>query len=51
MFGREVRKLRQPVPVYAVHLGPGQRDEIIRELAALGMPNVQIGRFGTPYEF
>jgi ribonuclease BN (tRNA processing enzyme) len=51
MFGREVRKLRQPVPVYAVHLGPGQRDEIIRELAALGMPNVQVGRFGTPYEF
>jgi cAMP phosphodiesterase len=50
-FAQEVRKLRRPVPVYAVHLGPGDRDEIIRELEALGLPQVQVGRFGTPYVF
>jgi ribonuclease BN (tRNA processing enzyme) len=51
LFAEEVRKLRRPVPVYAVHLSPGDRDEIIRELAELKLPNVQVGRFGTPYQF
>jgi cAMP phosphodiesterase len=51
LFGQEVNKLRRPVPVFAVHLNPGERDEIVKELEALGRPNVQVGRLGTPYQF
>jgi ribonuclease BN (tRNA processing enzyme) len=50
-FGTEVRKLKKAVPVFAVHISPGDRDEVITELAALGLDNVQVGRFGSAYEF
>jgi len=51
LFGEEVRKLRRPVPVYAVHISPGDQGEVVKELAELGLPNVQVGRFGTAYQF
>ncbi len=50
-LGTEVRKLKKSVPVFAVHISPGDRDEIIAELAELGLDNVQVGRFGSVYEF
>jgi cAMP phosphodiesterase len=49
LFGREVAKLNRPVPVIAVHLKARYRDEIVAELRALGLPNVEIGRFGSAY--
>jgi ribonuclease BN (tRNA processing enzyme) len=51
LFGQEVRKLSRPVPVVAVHLKARFRAEIAAELAALGLPNVEIGRYGTPYDW
>lgn len=50
-FAREVAKLARPVRVIAVHLKPRYRDEVVRELEALGLPGVEVGRFGRPYEF
>ena len=50
-FAAEVAKLDRPVPVYAVHLKSRFRDLIVRELEALGLPDLHIGRFGTAYNF
>ena len=50
-FAAEVRKLRRPAAVIAVHIKPRFREQVIRELLALGLPNVQIGRIGTAYVF
>ena len=49
LFGREVRKLTRSVPVVAVHLKARYRAEIAAELKALGLPNVEIGRYGHEY--
>jgi ribonuclease BN (tRNA processing enzyme) len=51
MFAREIKKLKQPVAVYAVHLKARFRAEVIKELLRLGMPALQIGQFGKPYTF
>jgi ribonuclease BN (tRNA processing enzyme) len=51
LFGIEVGKLARPVPVIAVHLKARFRDQIVAELAALGLPNVELGRHGTAYEW
>jgi ribonuclease BN (tRNA processing enzyme) len=50
-FGREVRKVRRAVPFLAVHIHPRGREQVVRELEALGLPQVQVGRFGVPYRF
>jgi ribonuclease BN (tRNA processing enzyme) len=50
-FGAEVRKVRRSVPFLAVHLFPKSRDQVVRELGDLGMPNVEVARFGVPYDF
>lgn len=50
LFGREVAKLNRPVRVVAVHLKSRYRGEIIAELGALALPNVEIGRYGQAYE-
>jgi ribonuclease BN (tRNA processing enzyme) len=50
-FLAEVRKLQRPVPVIAVHLHPRHRRQVIKELRALKLSNLQIGRFDWPYEF
>jgi ribonuclease BN (tRNA processing enzyme) len=49
LFGREVRKLTRPVPVVAVHLKARYRAAITAELHALGLPNIEIGRYGHEY--
>jgi cAMP phosphodiesterase len=49
LFAEELRKLHQPAAVVAVHLKARYRDQVIQEIQALGMPQVEIGRFGKPY--
>lgn len=51
LFGLEVRKLHKPVPVIAVHIKARFRDEVVAELAALGLANVEVGQFGREYEW
>jgi ribonuclease BN (tRNA processing enzyme) len=50
LFGEEARKLgRDDIDLIAVHIKPRFREEILRELEALGLPNLAIGRFNEPY--
>jgi ribonuclease BN (tRNA processing enzyme) len=41
-FAGEVRKLRAAVPVYAIHLKARCQDQLLRELAALRLPQVTV---------
>jgi ribonuclease BN (tRNA processing enzyme) len=41
-FAGEVRKLRPGVAVYAIHLKPRCREQLIGEIAALGLPQVAV---------
>ena len=51
-FAGEVKKLDRPdVPIYAVHIKPKFVEQISSELAALGIPSVEICRPGRTYEF
>ena len=50
-FAAEVAKLDRPVPVYAVHLKSRFRDRILRELEALGLPDLRIAHCGAAYQF
>ncbi len=50
-FGAEARKLRHAAPVIAVHVKARFRAQVVNELHALGLPSLQIGRFGHPYHF
>lgn len=49
LFGVEVRKLEQPAAVIAVHLKARYRAEILAELSALHLPNLEIGALGKAY--
>jgi cAMP phosphodiesterase len=51
LFAAEVRKLTRPVRLIAVHLKPRFRAQVIAELNAQGLPNVEIVRPGHVYEF
>jgi ribonuclease BN (tRNA processing enzyme) len=42
LFAGEVRKVRPGVAVYAIHLKPRCRNELIDELAALKLPNLTV---------
>lgn len=42
LFAGELRKVRAGVPVYAIHLKARFRDQILRELADLHLPNIQV---------
>jgi ribonuclease BN (tRNA processing enzyme) len=50
-FARETQKLKRPARWIAVHIHPRYREQTIRELEALGIPGLEIGRFGVPYVF
>jgi ribonuclease BN (tRNA processing enzyme) len=50
-FAREVGKLSRPVPVLAVHIKSRFREQVVAELRALNLPNVEVARFDVPYEF
>lgn len=50
-FAREVKKVKVPVKFFAVHIKARFREAVIKELQALKLPNVEIAKFGTAYEF
>jgi ribonuclease BN (tRNA processing enzyme) len=50
-FAAEARKLSVPAALIAVHIKARFHDQVVKELLALGLPNVEIGQFGKPYTF
>jgi ribonuclease BN (tRNA processing enzyme) len=53
-YGEEVRKLNdgtRKIPFYAVHLKARFREQVAKELADLGLDEIQVARFGVPYVF
>jgi len=51
LFAAEVRKLRRPARVIAVHISPRFYPQVVEELRALGLPDLEIGEPGKTYEF
>lgn len=51
MFGHEVAKMPAAVKIVAVHIKVRYRDEVIRELHALELPNLEIGECEKEYDF
>jgi ribonuclease BN (tRNA processing enzyme) len=50
-FALETHKLHSPVPFYAYHLKPRYVSQLVSELEALGMPNLNIASPGRTYSF
>jgi hypothetical protein len=48
---KETEKLRRAVKWIAVHLYPPHRDRIVTELEELGLPRLEVAKFGVPYVF
>jgi ribonuclease BN (tRNA processing enzyme) len=51
LFAVEVRKLKHPALVVAVHLSARVRRQVVREMRALDLPNLEIVRLGKAYQF
>lgn len=51
LFRRELEKLERNVPVFAVHLKAATREQTAEELAALGVPHLEIVTPGREYRF
>ena len=51
LFATEVRKLTRSVRLLAVHVKPRFREQVLAELSALGLPNLEVIRAGHTYEF
>lgn len=51
LFAAELGKLKPGTPVIAIHIKPAFEPQILTELAALKLPQLQIGQPGTVYEF
>jgi len=51
MFAREVAKMPRGARVIAVHIKVRYREQVIRELEALDLPNLEIGECEKNYEF
>jgi cAMP phosphodiesterase len=49
LLSAELRKLDREVEVYAVHIKPTNREEVIRQIAALGDRRVSIGEVDREY--
>jgi cAMP phosphodiesterase len=47
----DLKKLDRDVEIYAVHIKPTNRDQVIRQLAELGDPNVRVAEIGRTYEW
>lgn len=50
-FAREVKKLSRDVTLLAMHIKPAFRQQILKELEALALPNVALATSGVNYEF
>jgi ribonuclease BN (tRNA processing enzyme) len=51
LFAGEARKLCRPARLIAVHISPRFYPEVVRELLALGLPDLEIGEPGKTYCF
>lgn len=51
MFAGELKKLKVPAQVIAIHIKTAFDEQIKKELAELNLPNVEIGEPGKTYEF
>jgi ribonuclease BN (tRNA processing enzyme) len=51
LFAREVGKVRRPVRFFAVHINARSFHRVVRELRALGLPNLEIAEPGKTYSF
>ena len=51
MFASELKKLKQPARVIAIHIKTAFDEQIKKELTALNLPNIEIGEPGRTYEF
>jgi len=47
----ELDKLRNDVPIIAIHIKIAFEPTVREEIESLGLPNVQIGEPGRTYEF
>jgi ribonuclease BN (tRNA processing enzyme) len=50
-LAQEARKLNSPVPIYVVHIKARYYDQVVGELQALDLPNLQIAEPGRTYSF
>jgi ribonuclease BN (tRNA processing enzyme) len=50
-FALEVQKIQPPVALIAVHIKPRFRAQVVNELQALALPQLEIGQFAKPYQF
>ena len=48
---RVLKKLKREVEVYAVHIKPTNRKEVIQQIAALGNPRVSVAEIDRGYEW
>jgi ribonuclease BN (tRNA processing enzyme) len=51
LFAAEIGKLKKSAAVIAVHIKARYRAEVVKELAALNIPNLEIGQLGRVYNF
>ncbi len=51
LFAAEARKIPAGVRLIAVHLHPRYQPAVVKELKALALPNLEMGRFGRAYVF
>lgn len=50
-FVGEMRKVSRKATFFAVHLSARNREQVIAELRASGLPNLEIAEFGKAYQF
>jgi cAMP phosphodiesterase len=51
LLAADLRKLDRDVEVYAVHIKPTNRKDVIRQLGELGLPRVGVGEINRVYEW
>jgi ribonuclease BN (tRNA processing enzyme) len=51
LLAGELRKLSRPARFLVVHISPGSQPQIVQELEALGIPTLEVGKFGSTYSF
>lgn len=51
LLSAELRKLDREVEVYAVHIKPTNREQVIRQIAGLGDTRISIGEINREYEW
>lgn len=47
----ELPKIERDIPIYAIHLKPAYREQVVAELEALQNPRIRVAEIGREYEF